>query len=198
MVKVIYGHSAEHFQVLKVAGDFSQWEIKPMTKNSEFWEYNFYKGSLPGDSKVIHFKFVDDNGSWFTDNDYAKETDANNNENNVRILTPEEIEELGGGNDEIEEARQSAYDVNDEGPVRPAPSPTARELKEHNEGGGELDEPTVIVNHGDAQESSDHGERPGTSGTVYSQNPEVSDHYKTILARIIAFFTNLFRSWFNS
>ncbi|GAV55709.1 hypothetical protein ZYGR_0AY01010 [Zygosaccharomyces rouxii] len=196
MVKVIYGHSADHFQALKVAGDFSQWEIKPMTKSSEFWEYNFYKGSLPADSKVIHFKFIDDNGTWFTDNDYAKETDANNNENNVRVLTPEEIEELGGDDDEIEEAGESSYDINDEGPVRPAPSPTARELKDHNEG-GDLGESAVIVNHVDAQEGSGNGERPETSGTVYSQGHEVTDQYKTILARIIAFFTNLFRSWFS-
>ncbi|CAR29417.1 hypothetical protein ZYGR_0AD00990 [Zygosaccharomyces rouxii] len=196
MVKVIYGHSADHFKELKVAGDFSQWEIKPMLKNSEFWEYNFYKGSLPPEAKALHFKFIDDNGIWFTDNDYAKETDANNNENNVRILTAEEIGELGGDDDEMEEAGESSYDINDEGPVRPAPTPTARELKEPNES-GELDESTVIVNHADVQEVNRDGERPETSGTVYSQGREVTDQYKTILARIIAFFTNLFRSWFS-
>lgn len=196
MVKIIYGHSTDNFQELKVAGDFSQWEIKPMAKYSEFWEYNFYKGSLPPEAKVVHFKFIDDNGTWFTDDDYAKETDANNNENNVRILTLAEINELGGGTETSDEAREPSYDINDEGPVRPAPSPNANEPKDPNEG-GELGESTVIVNHSDAQEGNGNGERPETSGTIYSQGPEVTDQYKTILARIIAFFTNLFRSWFS-
>lgn len=196
MPKIIYGHSTDHFEALKVAGDFSKWEIEPMTKKSEFWEYTFYKGSLPAETKIIHFKFIDDNGIWFTDDNYAKETDANNNENNVRILTPEEIKELGGNTEEVKKSGEPSYEVDDEGPVRPAPSPSAQGLREHNESGGEIDESTVIVNHVDAQEGTHDRERPDTSGTVYSQDPEVSDQYKTILARIIAFFTNLFHSWF--
>lgn len=200
MVKVIYGHSANHFKQLKVAGDFSGWEIKPMVKNSEFWEYSFRKGSLPPEAKVIHFKFIDDNGVWFADDDYPKETDSHNNENNVRILTEEELQELG----EDVSSKEPSYDVGDEGPARPAATPRIIEPgekpyenafeDESNNLNQELDDSTVIVNHSDAQEAH---ERPGTSGTIRSQAPEVSDQYKTILARIIAFFTNFFRSWFS-
>ncbi|CDH17929.1 uncharacterized protein ZBAI_09717 [Zygosaccharomyces bailii ISA1307] len=199
MVKIIYGHSADHFKQLKVAGDFTSWGIKPMKKNAEFWEYTFQKGNLAQDAKVIHFKFIDDNGVWFTDDDYAKETDSNNNENNVRILTREELEELG----EVVPSKEQSYDMGDEGPVRPAPTPRiddggATPAEHESEGKSrnasqELGESTVIVNHSDAQEAEN---RPGTSGTVYSQAPEATQ-YKTVLARVIAFFSNLFRSWFS-
>lgn len=199
MMKIIYGHSPDSFNNLKIAGDFSDWKPLSMVKNRQdgLWEYVIDAGKLPPDTGKVHFKFIDDNGTWFTDEDYPKEVDEHSNENNVKLLT---------GKDEVEEA-----DVDFEGPESPVPSLKApsekksvsaakkpsgqrKDDKEESVGGS-----AVLVNHSDAEEERqvvENSQKPETAGTALSGRENDPQRYKDVLARIIAFFTDLFRSWF--
>lgn len=198
MAKIIYGHSSDDYQNLKIAGDFSGWEPLPMGRNSitHLWEHKVDFSKLPNGTEKVHFKFIDDNGNWFTDEDYPKEVDASSNENNVKLFTKEEIGE-----------EDPAFEMDDEGPESPAPS-----LKTGSENPSGATKPAdirdrdesvggsaVLVNHSDAEDDEEdvqdvrNSENDETALTSRDHNP---DQYKDVLARIIAFFTNLFRSWF--
>lgn len=111
MVSIIYSHAGDKFKELKIAGGFNKWEVVPMKWNAtkDQWEYELK--NIPQDIKKIHFKFIDDSGNWFTDNNYAKEIDEHNNENNVKMLP------VAG------ETREESNNKLDEGvPVTPVPS----------------------------------------------------------------------------
>lgn len=195
LAKIIYGHHADSFQNLKIAGDFSDWEPLSMerSKDGDLWEYTIDLTKLPSGTEKVHFKFIDDNGNWFTDEDYAKELDSSSNENNVRLFTEEEL----GGKD---------FEIDDEGPVSPAPSlegdfsenyyepakmPESRE-RDESVGGS-----AVIVNHSDVEDEGTRDlQSPETAETALSNRDQNPGQYKDVLARIVAFFTNLFRSWF--
>lgn len=209
MVKIIYAHPTNAFQNLKIAGDFSKWNAIPMHKKSgnsgaeDTWEVSVDLKNLPDNAKAIHFKFIDDSGSWFTDDNYPKEVDGNSNENNVKVIA--ENEALNSA--EEESVKESLMD---DGPASPVPSLNNPEgnikhaESESEAASPEEDEesvggPAVVVNHSDAEEAgaATNEDLPKSSGTVYSTNGHNPEHYKDILARIIAFFTNLFRNWFS-
>lgn len=224
MTKIIYGHSGDSLHNLKIAGDFSNWEALPMVKNpkSGLWEFSVNVNKLPKDATKVHFKFIDDSGTWFTNEDYEKEIDEHSNENNVEILKREEEAEAGREeSDTNDDDKEQSYVVDDEGPLTPIPSlkggatdksdlkldeeveqmfnkSPKRDVAEQD------DEPVggsaVLVSHSDAEDTANtttEQERPNTSGTVYSSRGNDPEQYKNILARIIAFFTNLFHSWFS-
>lgn len=222
MTTIIYGHSGDNFNNLQIAGDFSNWEALPMVKNPKngLWEYSVNVEKLPKDAIKVHFKFIDDSGTWFTNEDYGKEIDEHSNENNVELLNRKketEPEELDTNDDD----KEQSYVVDDEGPLTPIPSlkngasdKSDLKLDEEVEQmfnkspktdvAEEDEEPVggsaVLVSHSDAEDtgnSTTEQERANTSGTVYSNRGNDPEQYKNILARIIAFFTNLFHSWFS-
>ncbi|QLL30342.1 hypothetical protein HG536_0A01590 [Torulaspora globosa] len=213
-MKIIYCHSPDNFQNLQIAGDFSDWKPLSMVKNGKdgLWEYVIDSRKLPPDTGKVHFKFIDDNGVWFTDDDYPKEVDEHSNENNVKMLTADERDDKIDMNEGIP--------VDFEGPGSPAPSleaeseekkgaakriatpngpkssrsKSAVEDKDESVGGS-----AVVVNHSDAEDErqvAESSERPDTSGTALTGRENNPEQYRDVLARIIAFFTNLFRSWF--
>lgn len=200
-MKIIYGHSADSFEKLKIAGDFSDWKPLSMVRNGEGrWEYVLDPTTLPPDTGKVHFKFIDDNGVWFTDEDYPKEVDEHSNENNVKLLSvAQEPEDVTDSDDDDE-----LVDMDYEGPQSPVPSLKAQEKqntarsaaedKDESVGGS-----AVLVSHSDAEDDrqvAPGSERPTTGETALSGRENNPDQYKDVLARIIAFFTNLFRSWF--
>lgn len=212
-MKIIYCHSPDSFQHLQIAGDFSDWEPMSMVKNVEdgLWEYVIDTRKLDPDAGKVHFKFIDDNGVWFTDDDYPKEVDEHSNENNVKLLTADERDDKIYPNEEI--------DMDFEGPESPAPSLEAEsEVKKSARNVETPDGPTsstsrspaedkdesvggsaVVVNRSDAEEErqvAESSERPDTSGSALTGRENNPEQYRDVLARIIAFFTNLFRSWF--
>ncbi|QLQ77908.1 hypothetical protein HG537_0A01550 [Torulaspora globosa] len=209
-MKILYCHSPDSFQNLQIAGDFSDWKPLSMVKNVEsgLWEYVIDSKKLAPDTRKVHFKFIDDNGVWFTDDDYPKEVDEHSNENNVKFLTADERDDKIYTNEEV--------NLDFEGPESPAPSLEAQseeqkgvetpnwprssaskkavEDKDESVGGS-----AVVVNHSDAEDErqiAESSERPDTNGTAITGRENNPEQYKDVLARIIAFFTNLFRSWF--
>ena len=87
MVTIVFPHPAEDFPDLKIAGKFTDWKGVPMSINAETgqWEYKIDESSIAkhNDKDKVHFKFIDHNGNWFADDEYAKEIDEHSNENNV-------------------------------------------------------------------------------------------------------------------
>ena len=94
MVTIVFDHPAEDFPELKIAGEFTNWEGVPMKINTSSgkWEYKFDESSVTkhNDKDKVHFKFIDQNGNWFADDEYPKEVDEHSNENNVATLNNEE------------------------------------------------------------------------------------------------------------
>lgn len=159
------------------------------SSKSGLWEYTVNLSKLPSGSKKVHFKFIDDNGNWFTDEDYAKEVDEHSNENNVKVFSEDELT-----------GEESEFDVDDEGPESPAPTLEADDsdsfyeptrTPEIREVGESVGGSAVIVNHSDAEDDESETDETNENALTTGETP-----YKDVLARIIAFFTNLFRSWF--
>lgn len=136
-MKIVYAHSENVFQNLQVAGNFTSWEVKPMHKDmkTNFWEFDIdLKNLVNGDVDKIVFKFVDDNGNWFTDDNFAKETDTHNNENNVKLLT----------RDDKGQAFYSEEDpACDDTPLTPQPSLDIKLDSEHSAPGSESESELV-------------------------------------------------------
>ncbi|QLG75070.1 hypothetical protein HG535_0H03970 [Zygotorulaspora mrakii] len=224
MVKIIYKHSGRNFQNLRIAGDFTDWKALPMVKKLEVgacedsWEVSVDATRLPKGASKIHFKFIDDDGIWFTDDNYAKEVDESSNENNVKFITENETNKS-----ETDPDNEYPTKIADDGPKSPAPSlqeslqqevtETPRQVESENAPNQVLSsepeddpesvgEPAILVNHSDAEEiankhAHDEEEPPTSSGTVYTNKGQTPEQYKNFLAKIIAFFTNLFHNWFN-
>lgn len=68
---------------LQVALDIESWAIKPMTYNESEGQWEYVVDTGDKEVEKVHFKFIDGNGTWFTDNDFPKEFDDIGNENNV-------------------------------------------------------------------------------------------------------------------
>lgn len=97
MVTIIYDHPISTFHILNIAGDFNEWVIVPMTKSQQKgrWEYRLSDEVIHREKRnKIHFKFIDPDGNWFTDNNYPKELDNEGNENNVKLLSGKEFESM--------------------------------------------------------------------------------------------------------
>lgn len=112
MSKIIFKHSGNGASALKVAGDFTDWAIVPMgyQDDSKQWEYNLdtekLKSFAIGDNEFkIHFKFIDEDGNWFTDDNFAKEIDDRGNENNVLYLDKRELLPSNEESDKTTEAK---------------------------------------------------------------------------------------------
>ncbi|QHS76554.1 Uip4p [Saccharomyces paradoxus] len=131
MVTIVFDHPAEDFPDLKIAGEFTDWEGVPMKINTDSgkWEYEFDESSTTkhNDKDKVHFKFIDQNGNWFADDEYPKEIDEHSNENNVATLSNNE--DGGSANEERRESDKAAHEANKdeselyyEGPATPTPS----------------------------------------------------------------------------
>lgn len=104
MIKITFRYPTDK---LNIAGDFTQWEAVPMTKNyiADEWEFEIKKEKIKcaeGVSLSLHFKFIDQDGKWFTNNKFAKEFDNEGNENNVLYLNDIFNEQPSSDNDSEE------------------------------------------------------------------------------------------------
>ncbi|CAI4052945.1 Uip4p SKDI_16G0920 [Saccharomyces kudriavzevii IFO 1802] len=131
MVTIVFDHPADDFPDLKIAGEFTNWEGVPMEINVDTgkWEYRFHDSSITkyDDKDKVHFKFIDQNGNWFADDEYPKEVDEHSNENNVATLdNSEDGTFVNGGKGEDDkstsEATKSGSELYGEGPDTPTPS----------------------------------------------------------------------------
>ncbi|CCF56976.1 hypothetical protein KAFR_0B06790 [Kazachstania africana CBS 2517] len=105
MSEIVYSQKESSFANLRIAGDFTNWEIKSMEKRSDgdvdtdTWVYpieeSFLKSKSHDDKQKIPicFKFIDDNGNWFTVDAFEKDRDEHNNVNNVKTIDLDEIAE---------------------------------------------------------------------------------------------------------
>ncbi|EJS41474.1 uip4p [Saccharomyces arboricola H-6] len=131
MITIVFDHPADGFPDLKIAGEFTDWKGVPMKINADSgkWEYGLDESSLAKheDKNKVHFKFIDQNGNWFADDEYPKEIDEHSNENNVATL--EDNKDEGSAKevkDEVDESTNedtnNEQELYDEGPGTPTPS----------------------------------------------------------------------------
>ncbi|KAG0672602.1 hypothetical protein C6P45_000033 [Maudiozyma exigua] len=100
-VEILIPDKNETFKKLQIAGDFTNWEIEPMRKVSQSteiagssgWQFIItnemaekYCNKESADETMIHFKFIGDDGNWFTSDDFDLVPDENNNINNAVLL----------------------------------------------------------------------------------------------------------------
>lgn len=219
MVAIIYRHKAKEFNELKIAGGFNNWEIVPMqwSPAKEQWEYELDLEKIPAALTKIHFKFIDDQGNWFTDSNYAKEIDEHNNENNVKLLPGHQ--ETATASDDKDVSYQD--EQLEKGPITPAPSLVAEKTAEKHTTTEDpkpvpeaLPEVTETIVEESAKALTDEEDTANSSEEqtrVEEEEPEQieevtdtnetkntvikgsdADMYKTLLQKIIEFFV----SWF--
>lgn len=102
MLEIKYWDRTKRFHELNVAGDFNNWSQCSMTYDPVelIWSYRLTKEDedscdkfdKDGD-KTIHFKFIDQDGNWFTLDEFDTDLDEHNNVNNVQKLIM--VEEQG-------------------------------------------------------------------------------------------------------
>lgn len=207
MSKIVFKHQQAGLGSLSLAGNFTKWEIKPMVFNGDEaqWEFEIEPEMLENcelqDGKAVtFFKFVDERGDWFTDDNFAKEADENGNENNALYLQvdgdaarsenqPSEVEHQTEGDQEAE-------------PSTPDPTPVVQMKTPR---ANEREESPVMITESDLEEdfhdtnNQDQGELTETrnhsadTSVSATQNPA---EYKNFLQSIVFFFKNLFRRWF--
>lgn len=96
MLEILIPDTNESFQALKIAGDFTDWKEQPMQKvhgEGVGWSFviespmveKYCPEGLPQEA-MIHFKFIDDNGNWFTSDNFDLVPDEHNNINNAVLL----------------------------------------------------------------------------------------------------------------
>ncbi|SCU88432.1 LAMI_0D10066g1_1 [Lachancea mirantina] len=195
MVTVVFKHQSSNASSLSIAGNFTGWNIVPMIKNDakKQWEYEIAKESLEKFSATdqkpkLFFKFVENGSNWFTDENFAKETDANGNVNNVLVISSEDEDDNRCEQDRDVESEFSENEV--------TPPPTKSRT--------EQDSPVMVsdsdvesyrdatTRQGETEDESDDsvkGSRDLTTGTQPS-------NYTHFLHRVIVFFKNLFYGWF--
>ncbi|EDO19421.1 hypothetical protein Kpol_1002p68 [Vanderwaltozyma polyspora DSM 70294] len=218
MFKILYDHPSRKFNQLNIAGDFTGWKITPMKKdpkNQDRWEIQINEADLPQGINKVHFKFIDDNGNWFTDEEYPKEVDEHDNENNVKMLIKEKEKE--SGNNSISNEGDTVIDeeLDDEGPVSPAPSLNANNTTSTNyndDDGNDTEIQKNVLEKESVQDDDDSNNSknledspdidestatpPASSDSNAVIKNEETDAYRGILATIIAFFARLFSAPF--
>lgn len=97
-VEILIPDKNENFKKLQIAGDFTNWEIEPMKKKSNAnnivgWQFIIsnemaekYCSKESPEETMIHFKFIGDDGNWFTSDDFDLMPDEHNNVNNAILL----------------------------------------------------------------------------------------------------------------
>ncbi|SCU81076.1 LAFA_0C02630g1_1 [Lachancea sp. 'fantastica'] len=218
MSKIVFKHQPTEPVSISIAGNFTNWEIESMVFNDleKQWEFEIDNKALdkcPHQDGKIHtfFKFVDSNGTWFTDDNFAKEIDEHGNENNALYLsvagtasleTPEQ-------QDEIENEDQTEQMI--ETPVSPNPTPAipvAENLGDPNVAPSiaQREESPVLINESDLEEQFHETEEQGTKSVVRSSQANSSldastnkdpKEYKNFLQSFIFFFRSLFYRWFS-
>lgn len=112
-VDILIPDKNENFKKLQIAGDFTNWQIEPMTKVSNVnkiacWQFVItnemaekYCTKESPDQTMIHFKFIGDDGNWFTSGDFDLVPDEHNNVNNAVLLQFENGKLKEGNNDDV-------------------------------------------------------------------------------------------------
>ena len=159
-VEILIPDKDETFKKLQIAGDFTNWEIEPMRKVSQStkiagfncWQFIItnemaekYCNKESPDETMIHFKFIGDDGNWFTSDDFDLVPDENNNINNAVLLQfengklkEENIEEVVG--DVVEPATQDL-----------TPDPSLEKISEQQQ----QKDPIEINNNGEEDDDDD-------------------------------------------
>ncbi|SCU99151.1 LANO_0F00958g1_1 [Lachancea nothofagi CBS 11611] len=220
MSKIVFKHQQADIGSLSVAGNFSQWAIQPMVFNAaeKQWEFQIVPQMLANlktqensSGVVTYFKFIDDKGVWFTDDNFAKEIDEHGNENNALYLKMDEQKLSSGDKNELEAVEfgdpQKVSEDDQQGPASPDPTPvipgSMSPLATYSE------ESPVMINDSDLEENyhetqdqshdQDHnkvdGSRHGSADTEVSVTRDPNE-YKNFLHSIIYFFRSLFYRWF--
>ncbi|SCU84274.1 LADA_0D00804g1_1 [Lachancea dasiensis] len=233
MNTIVFKHSQTKLSSLSIAGNFTQWDIKPMVFNDQDQQWEFQldqdllaKCEVKGGKAVTLFKFIDDSGTWFTDDNFAKESDEVGNENNAMYMTLEEMapqqqEEsvLGGGEGggvetSVGVADEEVYDENgddyDEEELigrenePSSPDPTPMNPVASQETPVVINESDLEDNYHETQEQSLEQNRydgPVSRSRQGSAETDVSTKgdpkdYNNLLHSIIFFFRSLFYRWF--
>ena len=206
MVKILFSDPTKKFKQLNVAGDFSDWQIMPMVENVTnpgTWEFELTENMMPDGRTKVHFKFIDHESNWFTDEDYPKEIDEHDNENNVKMLHDVNGDEaISLLEEKVETARYEDLSGCEDGQLSPVPSLVANETESNTVPVENVTKEEELQNDnckGGESSSEDATDStispPNSSSHAVTEKPPVDD-YQGILATIIAFFTNLFRSTF--
>ncbi|CUS23217.1 LAQU0S08e04720g1_1 [Lachancea quebecensis] len=207
MSKIVFKHQQAGLGSLSVAGNFTKWEIKPMVYNKDEgqWEFEvepkmFENCELLDGKVVTFFKFIDERGEWFTDDNFAKEADENGNENNALYL--QVGGDATGSENQPSGAEQEVAEGQETESVTPDPTPVVQARTSMT---NDREESPVMITESDLEEdfhdtnNEDHGEL--TEARNHSADTSVSathnpTEYKNFLQSIVFFFKNLFRRWF--
>ncbi|CEP64764.1 Uip4p LALA0_S13e02476g [Lachancea lanzarotensis] len=227
---IVFKHHSTGPISISVAGNFTKWEIEPMVFNDteKQWEYEIDEKALqdcPHRNGKTHtfFKFVDANGTWFTDDNFAKEIDEHGNENNALYLPVAPVagtSVLANREPQQQQDAERVDNFNDgeheeeteriETPISPNPTPaiplpgnfdvgTSMPVAQH-------EESPVLINESDLEEQFHETEDQGTRSVVRNNQADSSldasanknpKEYKNFLNSIILFFRSLFYRWFS-
>lgn len=173
---------------LKVALDLESWKIQPMEYNEDLsqWEYTPELGGKQVEK--IHFKFIDADGTWFTDIDFPKEFDSDGNENNVVYAKENglELDEFAeDSKDQDSESQESTPKQSsaDESKKVLAEEPSAASVEQPNTPGSATADVTE--------------DRPQTSDTTLTQRSDNVVEYSSLLDRVVHFLKRFIKKWFS-
>ncbi|SCU84242.1 LAME_0C08768g1_1 [Lachancea meyersii CBS 8951] len=227
MNKIVFKHFSSGPASIKIAGNFTKWEIKEMDFNDqeEQWEFDIDQEALRGcpdhnGKAVAYFKFVDGNGVWFTDNNFAKEIDGQGNENNAMYLSfrPENDSSLKAQQkqQQQQEERDRKFEEKEreeeaklpESPNSTPKVPLATKAPriETPSLTAQREESPVLINESDFDEQYHETEDQDHKAVVRSElnTPELEassnndpKQYKNFLQSMIFFFRSLFYRWFS-
>lgn len=206
--KIVFKHQQAGLESLSIAGNFTEWEIKPMILNEvdHQWEFEVNNTMLAHCDKqngkaATYFKFIDAGGVWFTDDNFAKEVDEHGNENNAMYL------DVGGDlkDDSLPSGdERNCAEVAESAPTTPEPTP---KLNNNTKFSPRREESPVVINESDLEENYhetvDQDQRAVERSRNGSADNSVSTtrdptEYRNFLQGIIFFFKSLFCRWFGT